>query len=578
MFSSQALALEFKAGTYFFDNSKLKFDSVKCVVEDTTTGTSNVYKMTKLEGKDWWCLELNQKIENINCYCFFQGGIAPGTYSVSPEMLLTSCEHRTRLLPVSPGMLPGWVSPGWVFYPINDSIISDGYWRTATSYDASPSMTLPVVHITTQNNRPVTSRDYYMGGTLWIEDEQNSLGTQQLPLDIEIKGRGNWTWRTFNKKPYKIKFATKQSPLGLDHSKHFILKPDAGDYSSYMRDETGFELSRQLGMPYTPRQLPVEVVFNGEYEGLYFLCEKIRVEGGRVDIIEQEDNDSSINNVSGGWLLEMAYEDNYVIAQYENEDPANNWFQFVSQSPEILSQEQRTYIHDFIHRTDSCIFTPDKNDDSWEHLLDINTVVKFYVIHEVMENIEAFQGSLFMYKDWGLDEKLKFGPVWDFGNSVNQGYAIDGTRFIFDYETPFHFVWIKELLKFPHFQSVLRGEWKKFVDNNVFDNVLNHIMLWKSSFAQAEQCDKQRWGYYASGHTDKFLTTITRKVAWLDEQWSVAAGDVNCDGHVSAVDATAIYNYLLNGDETYKSTCDIDGDGHITSTDITALYNILLGE
>lgn len=54
-------------------------------------------------------------------------------------------------------------------------------------------------------------------------------------------------------------------------------------------------------------------------------------------------------------------------------------------------------------------------------------------------------------------------------------------------------------------------------------------------------------------------------------------GDVNCDGVVSSVDITALYNYLLNNDMTYYSTSDVDGDGSITSTDITVVYNILLG-
>ena len=57
----------------------------------------------------------------------------------------------------------------------------------------------------------------------------------------------------------------------------------------------------------------------------------------------------------------------------------------------------------------------------------------------------------------------------------------------------------------------------------------------------------------------------------------VVPGDVDGDGYVTTVDITAIYNYLLSGDETYISTSDVDGDGFITTTDITVIYNILLG-
>lgn len=55
-------------------------------------------------------------------------------------------------------------------------------------------------------------------------------------------------------------------------------------------------------------------------------------------------------------------------------------------------------------------------------------------------------------------------------------------------------------------------------------------------------------------------------------------GDVDGDGHVSSVDVTALYNYLLNGDDSNLVNGDQDGDGHISSVDVTAVYNILLGD
>lgn len=58
---------------------------------------------------------------------------------------------------------------------------------------------------------------------------------------------------------------------------------------------------------------------------------------------------------------------------------------------------------------------------------------------------------------------------------------------------------------------------------------------------------------------------------------TVVPGDVNCDGAVTAADVTEIYNYLLNGDQTYINSADVNNDNAITSADITAVYNILLG-
>ncbi len=75
---------------------------------------------------------------------------------------------------------------------------------------------------------------------------------------------------------------------------------------------------------------------------------------------------------------------------------------------------------------------------------------------------------------------------------------------------------------------------------------------------------------------------LVDKIAGGDNECSfnvvhMLIGDVNCDGVVSSIDITCLYNYLLNGDETYIATSDVDGDGAISSVDITVIYNILLG-
>ena len=80
---------------------------------------------------------------------------------------------------------------------------------------------------------------------------------------------------------------------------------------------------------------------------------------------------------------------------------------------------------------------------------------------------------------------------------------------------------------------------------------------------------KALYGDKASQWSNRSLVTT------LDGDISVV-GDVNGDGEVTTVDITCLYNYLLNGDETYIATSDVDGDGEVTTVDITCIYNILL--
>ena len=71
-----------------------------------------------------------------------------------------------------------------------------------------------------------------------------------------------------------------------------------------------------------------------------------------------------------------------------------------------------------------------------------------------------------------------------------------------------------------------------------------------------------------SGNMEPLTLTVSRVIV---------AGDVNCDGSVNAADVTALYNYILNGDETFIATSDVNNDGAINAGDVTAVYNIILG-
>ena len=170
-----------------------------------------------------------------------------------------------------------------------------------------------------------------------------------------------------------------------------------------------------------------------------------------------------------------------------------------------------------------------------------------------------------------------FGPVWDFG----MAFIRDCTdKFIYEDNTSTQ-TWIGEIAKFPHFQQVVRKHWRRYVSQNFKEMTESFIDSFINQIQQAAIYDALRWPDYGNAELiydrDLFKSYFNGKYNWLDEQWSVPEGDVNFDGVVTAADVTEIYNYLLNGDETYKSTCDVNGDGIITVADVTVLYDILLG-
>jgi len=120
--------------------------------------------------------------------------------------------------------------------------------------------------------------------------------------------------------------------------------------------------------------------------------------------------------------------------------------------------------------------------------------------------------------------------------------------------------------------------------NNMNLDALNSIIDQLKDVSNVEINDNNRaWGRqlnisYMPG------TKMARVADAQAKGWIVTAlyndvvGDVNGDGYVNASDVTALYNYILNGDETYIATSDVNGDGFVNASDVTAVYNIIMGE
>ena len=371
---------------------------------------------------------------------------------------------------------------------------------------------------------PITSKEEYVHGTYYIDnlnlDDYTATGSADAPLGLQIRGRGNYTWKDFDKKPYRLKLDEKASLLGGKKSKHFTLLAHADDDLAFLRNTVGFQLSRLLGLDYTPAQFPIEVVLNGDYIGLYMLTDHIRVDKDRVNIVEQADNETLAEIITGGWLLEI---DNYDEEEQLRMTEGNGEIlRFTYHSPELLSTEQYNYLSSFMTAADHAIYSNDKNSTDWEKYIDMEALAKFYIIQEVMDNGESFHGSCYMSKDRGENTKLVFGPVWDFGNSFRR----NTDRFIYD-GSPFGQNWIGEIAKFPRFQQTVKKIWQEFYPSKYsqLDAFINDFI---SQIAGGAASDAVRWPQY--GHNDvsnrsrTFKNMMNSKVDFLRGQWGEGSG------------------------------------------------------
>lgn len=403
------------------------------------------------------------------------------------------------------------------------------------------SGTLPVMYINTEGGAPITSKDDYLQATYWLDpmgtEGVEAVGSAEEQSALQIRGRGNFTWVGFDKKPYRIKLDKKTALLGMDKSKHFALLAHADDSAAGLRNALGFAASETIGMPWTPATQPLEVVLNGDYIGLYWLTETIRVDKERVNVVEQADD--ADEDVDGGWLVEIDNYDTDPHVTVKNSSGQQIWFTY--KSPEILSPAQASYLQTAMQSIQDALASG--NEVAVSNLVDFDVLARYFIVNQLMLDMESFHGSCYLNRQRGENEKWKFGPVWDFGNAFSQGRG-DNPRFIFDHPE-FSQHWIGEFYAMPAFVEAVKGVWKTFLDGGV-DMLYTTIENRAGEIAVAAVNDARRWPQYA--HSDvaaqarRLKGWLENSVEWLKKQWGADAGvdaAAVSDGiEVSVVDGT----------------------------------------
>lgn len=387
-----------------------------------------------------------------------------------------------------------------------------------SSFAANYSGTLPVLFINTENNAPIVSKDDYLNATYYLDamgvEGVESIGSAASPLTMEIRGRGNYTWKDFDKKPYRIKLTDKQALLGMNKSRHFALLAHADDSKGFMRNMLGFQFSRMLDIAWTPADQPLEVVLNGDYIGLYFLTETIRVAKDRVNIVEQEDEETDPEKITGGWLVEIDNYDSDPHVTIEEGGRYTMWFTY--KTPEVLSAAQEAFLLQEMMRIDNLVYGDKSSDELWQYL-DMDALARFYIVQELMDNYESFHGSCYLYREMGEGQKWKFGPVWDFGSSFNR----DKQQYMYEGDV-WHNHWIPEICQFPAFMEHVKSVWNTFCAEE-YTNIYSFIMQQRDLIASAAAADAKRWPQYGNADLANRVQKVTKRlqanVEWLNGQW-----------------------------------------------------------
>ncbi|MDE6479417.1 MAG: CotH kinase family protein [Muribaculaceae bacterium] len=332
---------------------------------------------------------------------------------------------------------------------------------------------LPILYIETPSS--ITSKDNWVKNcTIQIANAGDMDYTYE---SAQMKGRGNTTWG-FPKKPYAIKLDKKAEVLGMPKHKRWCLLANWLDRTN-LRNEIALEIGHRLtGLEWTPSGKFVDVVFNGEFVGNYYLCEQIKVDKNRVNIDEMSEADVEGDAISGGYLLEL--DKNYDEVNKFRSDILNLPVNFKDPDEDVLQDAQFKYMKDHFNDIESKL-AGHTDYAVIESMLDIDSFIDWWILHELTGNAEPnHPKSSYMYKK--RNGKLYAGPAWDFDW---------GTLRSSEYWTINKAIWYRYLFTYPEFKDRVKERWS--ASKAALSTIPEHIQTVADYISESCEYDCSIW-------------------------------------------------------------------------------------
>lgn len=218
-----------------------------------------------------------------------------------------------------------------------------------------------------------------------------------------ISGRGNGTW-TSEKKSYSLSLAGDGDLLEMGSAQRWILLANDGD-PSHLRNKLVYDYALDAGLNYSPESRWVDLYLNGEYVGLYQLCERNEIHPQRVALEESNSFLVSLELEKRLAEQEIPYicTDSGRALRIHHSSLADGELKQLWQSAEnaILAENGTDPI----------------TGKSWLELIDLDSWARKYLVEELFGNGDAGGLSQFFYCDTETG-KILAGPVWDFDISM----------------------------------------------------------------------------------------------------------------------------------------------------------------
>ena len=367
--------------------------------------------------------------------------------------------------------------------------------------------------------------------TMTLEDPSGTHSFEDL--SGEIKGRGNYTW-SLAKKPYQIKFDDGQAFLGMEKAKTWVLLANHAD-ASLMRNKVAYDLAGDIGMPYSPTTRWVDVRINGEYYGNYLVSEKTEVKTNRVQLAHPEgvlvELDNNYGTSEDYYFQTASTKSLFVLKEAVSDVP--------DKDEEPLPAETLAGWNDIkatLNKLDALLVADKVDWAAVSAIIDVDSFVRHYFVHELAENPEITQSSIYFYKD-GPDDKLHAGPVWDFDSSLGNYDKSEslGAFTNSEYVKNAHILrnkgnsWNYHLFRAPEFVQRANTMWKTSIGYEVLE-LPAAIDSYKATVQASAENNFDRWDILGrstllvAGEGKTYASTYSGEVAYLKD-WVTKRGN-----------------------------------------------------
>ncbi len=329
---------------------------------------------------------------------------------------------------------------------------------------------------------------------------------------MTIRIRGNTTaWA--KKKPYKIKLQKKADLLLRGDNEKYSDKDWLLILDESLSAKTGFKLNELAGMQWTPAYQYVNLILNGEYKGLYMLCESVkRNKSCRLDV----DKSGYIFEYDAYWWNEKVY-----VESTLNRHPMHYTFKYPDDDD--ITEGKINYFTKMIHKVESSL-----EDGSYANYIDVNSFVTWILAHDILGNMDAGGANYYLTKYDDTDQtKVAFALLWDFDMIF---VCKDDWSSTHDYR----WFYYDKLFQNQDFIQAYIAKWQE-LSPTIFDQLFSYLEDYAVSdeapaFDQSVELDNQLWNQdrrTASERTQGIISWLTHRKAWMDRAVEAMAESVS---------------------------------------------------